>query len=64
MLSAHPKGALDEQGVPAYLEGFYWSRYIFWRRILFLRDSGIKIEIVFYIIWYVFILYYKIINIS
>ena len=33
MLSVHPKGALDEQGVPAYIESLYWSRSIFWRRI-------------------------------
>jgi 2-polyprenyl-3-methyl-5-hydroxy-6-metoxy-1,4-benzoquinol methylase len=33
MLSTNHPGDLDEQGVPAYLEGFYWSREIFWKRI-------------------------------
>lgn len=27
----HP-GTMDEQGIPAYLEGSYWSRWVFWRR--------------------------------
>ena len=31
--SAHHQGALDDQGVPAYISGFYWSRQIFWKRI-------------------------------
>jgi 2-polyprenyl-3-methyl-5-hydroxy-6-metoxy-1,4-benzoquinol methylase len=31
--SAHPEGALDDQGVPAYLTGLNWSRSIFWKRL-------------------------------
>jgi 2-polyprenyl-3-methyl-5-hydroxy-6-metoxy-1,4-benzoquinol methylase len=32
--AAHPRHALDEQGVPSYVEGFFLSRWLFWRRIV------------------------------
>jgi len=31
--SHHAAGSMDEQGVPAYLEGSYWSRWVFWHRL-------------------------------
>ena len=40
--SVHPAGALDDQGVPAYISGFYWSRLIFWRRIKVSVQSILK----------------------
>ena len=42
MLLAHPHGALDEQGVPAYVESMYWSRSIFWKRIQLSAQSVLE----------------------
>ena len=38
LLSRFPPHALDEQAVPAYVEGFFFSRWLFWRRLAYCHN--------------------------